>query len=83
MINDIKTLIEINIDSLYEVPDASLLAKLILRHIEEYGMIPPGRPIIVTFEEPFPTSEHLLNGISTIVPMVAEVQNSNTWEPEE
>lgn len=41
MINDIKLLIEMNLESLEVIPDAGLLAELILYHQEKKGMFPP------------------------------------------
>lgn len=41
MVKAIKDLIECNLDNLYQIPDATLVAELILYHQEKCGMKPP------------------------------------------
>lgn len=52
------------------------LAHEMLKWSEQLGMLPPDRPIVIELEPPY--VEHLPG-----VPMVAQIENSNTWEPED
>lgn len=40
-VHNIRELIESNLDILKEIPDATLVADLILYHLEQKGMAPP------------------------------------------
>jgi len=58
------------------------LADEILIYLENRGMLPPNRPIVVPKMEPFEMIE--LDGVLIgTAPIVASVENSNTWEPED
>jgi hypothetical protein len=85
MINELTALLRCS-DNINVPNDSYLneegLAKEILAFIEEEGMLPPNRPIIVPKMEPFEMIE--LDGVLIgTAPIVASVENSNTWEPED
>lgn len=80
MIYKIKSLIEKNLDNLYMIPDAGLLASAILEFQEREGMVPPPVPAKVVMGEDYPwgagcSSRCNCNNCNPNYPV-------HSWEPE-
>lgn len=75
MVSKIKELIEINLQTLNEVPDAELLSELILYMQETSGMLPPHRPELMGNPN-IKTDDDCANLPALII------KDVQTWEPE-